>query len=332
MADVWLALHRPAVGAARLVVIKRILRERAGDPRFIELFLQEGRLCTQLEHPNIVHTIEMGCAGGAYNLALDYLRGQTVLGLLGRAAELRRFVPLGVVLRIATDVVAGLAYAHAARDHWGRPLGLVHRDISPSNLFVTYEGAGKVLDFGIALAETVGGRGPVKGKLPYVAPEQARGQPVDPRSDIFALGVVLHEMITLRPLFRGQNEIDTVRRVLEQPVPKPSTLRPSCPPEIDDIVMAMLERDPARRPQRAAAVLPLIDAATRKLGIVATAETARETMHAGFPREIAADRDVTPEALLASGAGDTDRITLPDRPHGVGKARTSASEVTPPPM
>jgi len=347
MADVWLALHRPLFGEPMLVVIKRIRRQRLDDRRFIELFLQEGRLSTQLDHPNVVRTIEMGCADGQYFLALEYLRGQTVLTLLGRAAELRSFLPLGMILRIAADVTAGLSYAHDARDSWGRPLGLVHRDISPSNLFVTYDGVGKVLDFGIARAGTwEPGRAPVKGKLPYVSPEQARGLPVDRRSDLFALGVVLHEALTLRPLFRGKSDLETVQRVLEAPVPKPSSLRSACPPELDRLVLALLARDADDRPPDAASVLLQIQDITRKLGIPLAPDGVRDVMRASFAAEYHEDARLSAEeppsetalatpahattvAVPATGSSDVTRPALMS-PRRRG-SRGPSSEVTPAP-
>lgn len=335
MADVWLGLHKPPLGPPKLVVIKRIVRERVTDQRFIELFVQEGRLSTLLEHPNIVRTIEMGVANGQYFITLEFLRGQTLLGLLTRFAELRRFIPLGAVLRIAADLFGGLGYAHHAKDRFGQPLGLVHRDISPSNLFVTYDGAAKVLDFGIARAEkAAAGRAPVKGKLPYVSPEQARAQPVDGRSDVFALGVVLHELLTLRPLFRGANDIDTIRRVVDGPIPPPSKHRPNLPKEVDTLILSLLERDPARRPQTAGELVPRIDELAARLGVPYSGGDLKETLRQSFPDDFAAAAALSPELVAAADPRQVAVLAKkpaprPDKRRSrTGRSRTGRSKVS----
>jgi len=200
MAEVFLAMQRGRSGVRKLTVIKRLRAGMGNDPHFERLFLNEARLAARLNHPNVVQTFEVGVDGSVHFIAMEYLAGQPLNKVLSHAAKHPDAFPLAVRLQLVSDCLAGLDYAHALPDFDGRPLGIVHRDISPHNVFVTYDGVTKVVDFGIAktteapqFAEmsTAGG---LKGKIRYKAPEQLRGEGITTATDVYALGVVLREL------------------------------------------------------------------------------------------------------------------------------------------
>jgi eukaryotic-like serine/threonine-protein kinase len=185
MAEIFLARGVSTTGVERFCVLKRILRDRANDLHFVRMFLDEARLAAQLGHPNVAQVYDIGKLGDSYFFTMEYVHGETVRALVARAATLQREVPLGVVLTVMAGAAAGLHHAHERLGFDGRPLGIVHRDVSPSNLMVSYEGAVKVVDFGVAKAENriqETKSGTVKGKISYLSPEQCRGAPGPPRT------------------------------------------------------------------------------------------------------------------------------------------------------
>jgi len=246
MAEVFLAVARGGLGFNKLVVVKRMHHAIAGEASFRRMFLDEARLSARLNHPNIVHTYEVGEADGAYFLALEYLEGQSLHEFAKRAAERPGMVTAGLAARIVSDALAGLHYAHTLCDYDGRPLGIIHRDVSPHNLFVTYDGHTKVLDFGIAkavlsTAETEVGI--VKGKVSYMAPEQALGRLLDPRADVFAMGIVLWELLAGQRLMVGEGAANILTKLLApEPVPRLRDGAPGVDPNLEAIVMKALEK------------------------------------------------------------------------------------------
>jgi hypothetical protein len=212
----------------------------------IEMFKNEARLVSRLSHPNVAQVLEFDRADGLYFLALEYVFGESLATLLAWAQPSRAYAA-----RIVADAAAGLHAAHELRDEEGMPLEVVHRDVSPQNILVGYDGVVKVTDFGIARARGqlgTTGAGEIKGKFAYLAPEQAEpGSEVDRRADLFALGVVLFEATTGRSLFRGENDAETLNRVLRCEVPRPTASSPDYPPELERVVLRALERDPDRR-------------------------------------------------------------------------------------
>jgi branched-chain amino acid transport system substrate-binding protein len=246
MSDVYLAVTEGTEAAAqfqKLLVIKMLKRELGEDPDFVKMFLNEARLAARLNHPNIVQTIEIGNAGGRYFLAMEYLEGQP-LHRVFRNADARENLSLAMRLHILVQALGGLHYAHERTDYDGSPLDIVHRDISPSNLFVTYDGQVKLMDFGIAKArdsEAETRVGVFKGKAAYIAPEQVKGDGVDRRADIYSAGVLLWEMITGRRLWQGLTQGETLKRVMAGEVPKPSSIDPRVPRELERIAMKALE-------------------------------------------------------------------------------------------
>ncbi len=242
MSEVYLAVIAGPAGFNKLVVIKLIKAELAEDPDFIGMFLEEARLSARLNHPNIVQTNEVGNIGGRYYIAMEYLEGQPYSRVLHRLGR-DRGLPLGMSLRLLSDVLAGLQYAHDLTDFDGTPLGVVHRDVTPHNIFVTYDGQVKVVDFGIAKAmnsshETRAGM--LKGKIGYMAPEQARGERVDRRADIFSVGVMLWEAAVGRRLWKGMNEVQILHQLLSGEIPRPRSMRADISDHLEHIILRSL--------------------------------------------------------------------------------------------
>ncbi|MFK7989826.1 MAG: protein kinase [Sandaracinaceae bacterium] len=254
MAEVNLAVSEGKGGFRKLVVIKRLHRHLAMEDGFVDMFLDEARLAARLNHPHCVQTNEVGEWSDNHFLAMEYLDGQGLERLLRMAGSKEEDIPFGLCARIISDALDGLAYAHELTDFDGTPLSVVHRDVSPQNIFVTYNGMVKLLDFGIAKAAThvvETKTGVIKGKYAYIAPEQALGQDVDQRSDIWSMGVVLWEVLTGRRLFKSVNELATLHETLKGEVKLPSVFRPDMPTELDTICMRALTRDPEQRYQTA---------------------------------------------------------------------------------
>jgi serine/threonine protein kinase len=250
MAELYVAKRVGLEGFQKVVVLKRILPHLAENPEFVEMFLAEARLAATLEHPNIVHVSDIGKDGGDFFFTMAYIHGKDLLAILRRCAMLRQRFPLSHAITVALQICAGLHHAHEQVDWQGRPLGIVHRDISPANVLVTWHGNVKVVDFGIAKAAAQTGVTQVgvrKGKASYMSPEQCRANDVDRRTDIWAIGVVLFEITTMTRLFKADNELAIMHRIVTGDVPMPHAIVPDYPPQLAQIVMRCLELDPARR-------------------------------------------------------------------------------------
>lgn len=249
MAEVFLAAQRMGGELTRPVVIKAILPHLAEDERFVEMFLREAKVAAMLSHPNIVHINDVTRLDGRPCLVMEFLKGRDLWTVLTRLAALGEAVSPEPAAAVVAQAASGLDYAHRKRDRAGQPLDLVHRDISPHNIFLTREGTVRVLDFGIAKSayqETRTESGVIKGKLPYMAPEQARGKDVDGRADQFALGIVLWEMLTGQRLFARDDPILTMQAMFHEKTPSPSSIRP-CPEVLERIVMKALRKSPTDR-------------------------------------------------------------------------------------
>ncbi|HJK96761.1 MAG TPA: serine/threonine-protein kinase [Polyangiaceae bacterium LLY-WYZ-14_1] len=254
MAEVHLALQDGPRGFRKLVVIKRLLPHLADEPGVVQMFLDEARLAARLEHPHVVRTEKVGEAEGRHFIAMEYLDGEPVSRIMREVTRQGARIPLPLAARIGADALDGLAYAHGATDYDGTALGVVHRDVSPQNLFVTYQGMTKLLDFGIAKAATQEGQtrtGFVKGKFGYLAPEQARGGEVDARADLFGMGVVLWEILAGKRLFKGRSDAETLEKNLFGEVPDLRELAPDVPHDLAQVVMAATAKRPGDRPETA---------------------------------------------------------------------------------
>jgi TonB family protein len=268
MAEVWKARMRGVEGFQKTVAIKRILPQMTGNAELMGMFIDEAKLAAQLTHPNIVHIYDLGKMGRDYYIAMELVDGKDLRSLLNAARHKGMPVPLGLGLLIAARVASALDYAHRKRDFEGRELGLVHRDVSPQNVLLTYEGDVKLCDFGIAKAVSKAGQtqiGALKGKLQYMSPEQAWGRPVDARSDLFSLGAVLFEMVTGERQFTGESEISVLEAVRQGRTRLPRQLDPAIPREVDEIVARALAIDPKDRFQSAGEMKQRLEAALASL-------------------------------------------------------------------
>ena len=270
MAEVLLARQRGTGAFERYVVLKATLPHLQDDSEFVASFLAEARLAAQLSHPNIAQIFDIAHMGRSPCIVMEWLRGRDLRAILHRLAGRDASMPLPVLVRILLGAAAALGYAHRATDTRGKPLGIVHRDVSPHNIFVTRDGGVKLIDFGVAKSAYQKGRtevGVLKGKLAYMSPEQARGTTVDARSDLWSLGVVAWECATGERLFRARTPLETLLAVTEEPIRRPSTVRPEVDEEMDGIVMALLERDPSRRPADAHALEHALEAWARRRSV-----------------------------------------------------------------
>jgi eukaryotic-like serine/threonine-protein kinase len=241
MGDVFLTVALGPAGFNKLLVVKRLRHSLASDPDFLKMFLNEARLAARLNHPNIVHTYEVGFDGVSHYIAMEYLEGQSLQRLIRRASG-GGGLTLEMQLRVLADALAGLHYAHELTDYDGTPLAIVHRDVSPANIFVLYDGQVKLVDFGIAKsansAETKAGI--FKGKIQYVSPEQYTGGPLDRRADIYSAGVVLWEAVTGRRMWKDAGDLTVMQRVSVGDVPLPSSVEPQVPARLEAICMKAL--------------------------------------------------------------------------------------------
>lgn len=319
MAEVFLATQRMASGVERPVVIKAMLPHLAGDEDAVEMFLREARIASLLNHPNVVQIYDVPVIDGRPCIVMEFLRGRDLGVVMKRLSRRGERVHVDAAVAIIAQSAAGLHYAHKLRGASGQPLGLVHRDVSPQNLFLTRDGHVRVVDFGIAKlagAVPLTQDGALKGKVGYMAPEQARGLAVDGRADEFALGVTFWEILAGRRLFSREDPLATLDALFHMEIPAPSSVRPQVPPELDAIVLRMCAREPDAR-------YPSCDDAQRELRAFLRARHAdpEERMIAQL-----LDRAVPPEedGKLAGGG----RVDLPTQ-IGEKTSALSASDLEP---
>ncbi|MGE5186839.1 MAG: serine/threonine protein kinase [Acidobacteriota bacterium] len=241
-------------GSKKPVALKRLMPTMQRE--LIALFLDEARVLRYLDHPNIAATYDSGRIFGTYFIAMEYIKGPTLKKLVEQSGQTTGAVPEQITLNLAAQLCDALDHAHNRCDDKGSPLGIIHRDITPANMILSDEGLLKLIDFGLAKAKVSTeetGQGVIKGKFGYVAPEYLGGK-LDHRADLWAVGIIMYELLTSRRLFDGADAFETMMRVRQLPIPRPSLGNPRVSPELDEIVMTALERDPARRWQSAAAM------------------------------------------------------------------------------
>ncbi|NVB41179.1 serine/threonine protein kinase [Pseudenhygromyxa sp. WMMC2535] len=293
MAEVYRAQYTGIEGFAKELVVKRLREEFVERPEIVQMFLDEARVAATLTHNNVVHTYDLGEIYGEYFIAMELLIGEELVAVLRRAVGTGNMIPMDLSIGIIMQALEGLNYAHDRRDDTGELLGLVHRDINPTNIHVGYDGVAKIVDFGIAATRaTAVSKGPSQfaGKLSYMAPEQIYGQELDRRADIFALGVVLYEMCLGRRLFRGRPE-DVRERILSGDVPAPTFVDPEFPPALEAVIMRALEVDAGDRYQNCDHMYRELDAFMQEVGWSANARRISAFMNEMFGEGAPAEVD-----------------------------------------
>jgi serine/threonine protein kinase len=258
MAEVFRAKRTGVEGFEKVVAVKRILSHLSDNKEFVDMFVDEAKMVGGLAHPNIVQIFDLGKLEKNYYIAMEYVHGRDLRTILRRARERSLRIPLDISTYVVSKVCAALEYAHRKKDDRGQPMLIVHRDISPQNILISFEGDVKLTDFGIAKAATKASttdKGALRGKLLYMSPEQAWGKPMDKRSDVFSLGIVFYEMLTQQKPFLGTSEMSILETVRECRVPPPTTLNDKIPEKLERVVMKSLERDPEVRYQDAGEML-----------------------------------------------------------------------------
>ncbi len=254
MAEIFLAKTEGPEGFSKTVVIKRIRPNLSDDASFVNMFLNEAKLAARLNHSNIAQIFELGRIGKSYFIAMEYIHGRDMRAIINKSETMGIPFPMEYSLKITAEICEGLYYAHQKNDEDGSPLNIVHRDITPENVMVSFDGEVKILDFGIAKAKILVSDtrvGEIKGKAGYLSPEQVKGKVLDQRSDLFGVGVVLYEWLAGRKLFGGKADIEMLRSVLEGKIVPPSYFRQNVPLEVDALVMKALRRNRDERHQTA---------------------------------------------------------------------------------
>jgi serine/threonine protein kinase len=345
MADVFKARIQGPAGFERTFVVKRILPHLSDDPSFTKMFIDEAKIAAKLSHPNIVQVFELGSVDDEYFMSMEYVRGhdlaETMRTLWARVGPPRP----ELVAYVGREMCRALAYAHEFTSEDGQVLGMIHRDISPSNVMLSYDGAVKILDFGIAKA--LGGEaveetrsGTLKGKFAYMAPEQTMSNEIDRRIDIFATGIVLHEILTGRRLFKGENDMQTIERVRRCEVTPPSLFNPLCPPQLDQIVLQALARNRDERYQSASEMADALDDVVYASRFQATHLS--QTMRSLFPADSGGDGRAagsgrSPHMMTGSVSPSRSNTGLSrsgsnaSRPNPTGTRSPTVPPVAPPP-
>ena len=326
MAEVYRA--RPRNGDRRLLAIKVMRPQLAREARFIDMFHREGKLAMVLVNRCIVETVEIGQHDGKHFIAMEYIGGRDLTQVLRRCQETQQRIPVPHAVYIAARIAEGLHFAHTLAGPDGRPLNIVNRDVSPSNVRLSYDGDVKLLDFGIAqaLMKFTSEIGILKGKFSYMSPEQIRGMPLDARTDVFSAGIILHEMLTTEKLFRGDTEFALMEKVREAEVPPPSNFNRRVTPELDAISLKALSRDVVDRYQSAAALAHDLD--TLIAGYRFDPKELRQFMRQLFRREYAKELEETEQSLDSEpGAASSGRMIDVSRPQTINLEGTPSETV-----
>ena len=293
MAEVFKAKSYGVEGFEKIIAIKRILPTMGEDRDFIKMFIDEAKIAGQLAHANICQIFELGRIDGSHFIAMEYIWGKDLLQIQNRLRKIKQQMPIQMACFSIAKVLEGLDYAHRKRDPLGRPLEIVHRDCSPQNVLVSYEGEVKVIDFGIAKATSRNSRtmaGVLKGKFGYMSPEQVRGLPLDRRSDIFALGTMLYECLTGERLFQGETDFSTLEKVRNVDIQNPRAINPNIPEAIERIIMKALAKDVDDRYQWCSEMLADLQAFLMSQEVVFTAKTLSSWLKEVFLGEIEKER------------------------------------------
>lgn len=328
MADVYLAVAKGGQGFRKLVVVKKVRTPLSDDPELLRMFEQEARLAARLNHPNIVQTLDFGEHEGGHAIVMEYLEGQSLSTIVQRAAP--EGIPLALSLEILVEVLAALDYAHQLTDFGGEPLHIVHRDVSPHNVFVTYAGQTKLVDFGVAKAlpdpyATTGTL--IKGKLAYMSPEHERGDPVDARADLFAVGVMLWEALVGRRMWAGLSEIAIISRLRFGEIPSPREANAEVPADLERVCMRSLAHRREDRYQTAAELRRELQTCIAQLGLQASTDD----IGAFVARLFAQERAHLQEIVRTRLASQADSEVPPTTSLAVSTDAPTPSTAPPPP-
>jgi serine/threonine protein kinase len=327
MAEVFKAKAFGVEGFEKILAIKRILPSMAEDADFIEMFIDEAKICGQLNHANICQIFELGRVSDSHFIAMEYVWGKDVLQMQNRFRKLRQKMKPEMAAYIVCKICEGLDYAHKKKDAQGRPLGIIHRDISPQNILVSYEGELKVIDFGIAKAASRSSKtqaGVLKGKFGYMSPEQVRGLPLDRRSDLFAIGTILYELLTAERLFYGESDFETLEKVRNVDVLPPTQANPSIPKTLERIIMRALSKDVEGRYQWASEMAEDLNAFLLSHDPVFSPQSLSQWMREQFAVEMRRERLVLDEQQKvtreSAAQGASTRPTQRSIPHAAAAA------------
>ncbi|PIR22724.1 MAG: hypothetical protein COV44_06105 [Deltaproteobacteria bacterium CG11_big_fil_rev_8_21_14_0_20_45_16] len=333
-------IYRASTNGNRSLIIKKILPDYSANEDFIKMFLEEAKISLALKHNNIVRVIDFGANEGTYYLAMEYVFGQDLGSLLKRSVEQKIHIPLDAACLIIMQCCRGLDYAHHFNDGFGNQVSIVHRDISPPNILISYNGEAKVLDFGIAKAVTAVSNkntrsGILKGKFCYMSPEQAQGMELDRQSDVFSLGIVFHELLCSKSLFYTKDEIETLERVCKAKVNPPSKIRKGLPKELDRIVLKALKLKKSARYGSCGELADDIQAFLKKYyprsDTRAVAKVTRLMFREDFDLRVPEIRKESWKDIFVSGGADTDLlldrfVNVPSSP-GIRHAANRNSEI-----
>ncbi len=328
MAELFLARQTGVAGFERVVAIKRILPHLTEDREFVQMFVNEAKLAAQITHPNVVQIYDFGAVLGTYYMAMEYVMGKSLAAVLAQGQALGKPIPVSAAVRITAAIAAGLDHANRGTTVSGAPLGIIHRDISPQNILIGYTGDVKLVDFGIAKAassSTHTQTGVLKGKLAYLSPEQAWGKAVDHRSDLFALGIVLHEMLTGQRLFKAENEFTTLERVRSAEVPAPSAVKSGVPQELDAIVLKALAKNPDDRYATGQTLEDALSGYLRHLSPPPSARDLSDYLRALFDKDIATDTAAYQQVTMVTKTTATPTGKRPAPAAPAEKTRTLAA-------
>lgn len=330
MATVYLGRATGSAGFERVVAVKVIHPHLAAEPEFVEMFLDEARIAAKIHSPHVAGILDLGEDAGFYYMVMEYIDGETLSALLRQLRPRDERLPLAVALQILADACEGLVAVHNLRDPDGRPYGLVHRDMSPQNLIINFDGWTKIVDFGLVKATGVRNShtGHLRGKLAYMAPEQARGRAVSASTDLFALGVIFWELLTGKRLFAGEGDAETLDNVIRCEVPPLRELRPDLPPAVEGLLRRALAREPEDRYQSAEEMLTDIRALLRECGD--TSEP-RRALGAIMQHHFAEQAKYRWAAIRGASRGDNrPRMRLVAPPSGPLAAAAAVDEATRP--
>jgi serine/threonine-protein kinase len=319
MAEIFKAVAKGAEDFKKVLVIKRILLPYSKDPNFVRMFIEEAKMCASLQHPNIVTIYEFDQIEGQYYIAMEYVHGKDLQKTMARANRMQRRFPIDLTLYLVGEVCKALSYAYNARDPRGNPLKIIHRDVSPSNIIISFEGNVKVTDFGVAKAQTSKEKGPalLKGKLGYMSPEQVTGKELDHRSDIFSLGIILFECITLKRLFLGRTDLQTLINIKEADLEKRLLRHPEIPEGVANILRKAVAREKENRYENAQAFLKDIEDYLYQERKRPSSQDLQAFMHDLFPEE--AEAEILPLDIEEAEVG----LGLPGAPKPEGAVQSS---------